>query len=579
MDIVVDKLVEIVKYNNEAIYDYWILISYRESLWKGETFKEAILINIEKKNYHRSNILDQDNFRVKVEIEELRTINFPLGSILNKEGQLLFTPYECSKSEYVYDYEIFINTKKNSLHSLQSIDLIGIDFIQGIPCYLLNSSGIEFLLPVHVFLDFFFYINTDVTNILVNNFDSVKSLYKRDNTLFYSSTIIKQDSIEKLAPYFFTIADSGIEALMKINEHKSDWLNQRKNNVDCKAFIKTNFPFNYALLNVKGMFLTDYNRELEGSRYFLVLAIENIRPFGDQKSFFNTNEIILKDLTDKRSSDFRDEKDVIENNTIMLIDKQIENEGIKLTKDEVNNSLPELESNSIRTKKINFDINYRKLNKEDQEFKYVTNNYVVINSNSTSTNYNEQNSNCNTSKFLAKEEENSFSFFKVFFRAMDIMKSKGYQIKYLMLKEIVNSQITIAPSGLKINKKLNRLKVSICQIEIRGNNYVLIEAEENYYIGMFKSVNNTKFDAHNDTRLFSFLEKVINVHKYNWSRVNSLENNRYQMNDGIKIFMPIEHPKKKAVTLLSENKNSEIIIDLLAMELFDKILNRVKSDF
>ena len=102
MNNIEDRLKEIVMHANDTTFKYWILISYRKSIWKGETFKEAILINVEDPNYLKGNILKKENHKVKLEIEEIRTINFPLGSIFDSLGNLILTPSESSIKKFVY---------------------------------------------------------------------------------------------------------------------------------------------------------------------------------------------------------------------------------------------------------------------------------------------------------------------------------------------------------------------------------------------------------------------------------------------------------------------------------------------
>lgn len=573
---IIDKLVEVTKYEQQAAYEFWILISYRESIWKEETFKEAVLINIEKDNYHRDNILKDSYLQIKIEIEEIRTINFPLGSILDKEGNVLFTPSDCGYDKFIYDYEIFINTQRDILSTLNNEELVNIDFILGVPCYLLKSSGIEYILPIHAVLDFLFYHDTEITNILVNDFDQVDSLSKKSiNTLLFSSSIINQDIVEKIGFYFFTASDKGLKALKNINAHRTVWMNQRKLLQECRAYITTEFAFSPALLKVKGMFLTEYKAK---SRKFLVFGIEEIYPYRNCAPFINVDKIFLEDLTDRRSIEAID-KEYIESSESVSVKVDLKNmENYKLTDLPINNSLPGIENKTLRSKKINLNIQYQKVEKKEQNHNYRANNTVMRNINGVSTNYNDYDTSSAISKIISKVIDTDFSFFKVFFKAMDILSGEGCKVEYLMLNEVMSSNITLLPCSSVSKLNLSYLLISICQIEINQKNYVLIEAGENYYIGMFKCIDNNKFDILKDLRLLTFLRKVINRHDYNWSKINSKENINCQKRDRIKIFRPIVHPSDKARSFLIAKKSTPFIIHELAEKLVEKIRKRIKED-
>ncbi|MDM1397767.1 hypothetical protein HX049_11310 [Myroides odoratimimus] len=573
---IVDELIEVTKYKQEAIHDYWILISYRESIWKEETFKEAILINVEKKNYYRDNILENSNLHIKIEIEEIRTINFPLGSILDKNGKLLCSPLDCGKGQFMYDYEIFINTKKDKLILFNNEESIDFSFIQGVPCYLLKSSGIEFIIPIHTILDFLFYHDTEVTNFLVKDFDLIDSVTKisRD-TLSFSSTIIKQAIVEKISPYFFTSLDTGLNALRSINAHKSVWLNQEKMLEECRAYVTTEFPFSPASLKVRGMFLTKY---LDESRKFLVFGIDDAYPYKSSKPFINVDEILLEDLTDRRSIDVPNAEYQNGSNTRNIKGNFKNEEDYKLTRFPTNNSLPEVESKTLKSKKINFNVKIKKLEKKEQHHKYANNSTIAKEIDGVSTNYNDYDNTTNITRLVTKEIETDFSFFKVFFKAMNLLNEEGCKVEYLMLNGYLNSNITWLSCSSVSKFNISYLLVSICQIEVKGENYVIIEAGKNYYIGMFKCLDGNKFKINNDLRLSTFLSKVINRHDYNWSKINSIENIKFQQRDQIKIFMPFVHPCSKVNELEKERVEAFLIINEMAEKLVDKIKKRVTKD-
>ncbi|TRX34985.1 hypothetical protein FNW52_12655 [Flavobacterium sp. ZT3R18] len=581
-----DKLKEIVKYTNENTFKYWILISYKESIWRGQTFKEAILINIKELKYNKENIFRKDNLKVCVEIEEIRTINFPIGSIVDSFGNLILTSNQSFSIKNVYSNTVLIDPYKDVIAPFDNAETFDTDFIDGVPCYYKrfvkkveigkeNPSSITYIIPVHPILDFFFYTNTRVTNILTNDFESIFHLIKKEpDILLYPSTIINEDSAKFIGKYFFTKYSAGRKALMKINEHHSEWINQAKNKEQSKAYINTSLPFGIKTnLNVNGIYLTDFN---SNEKKFLVLSILDARPLDNEKSFFEIKKINLFDLTDKRSTDSRESKPEVK------YDKKTIQEGWEdqvkskeLSDEPVNNSLPEVENDIINSRKFNSDLEFEKAPRLDQLNKYF-NEYLFKDIEKLSINYNEQNGNSKTARYQAIEEE-SFSFFKVFFKAIELLEKNRYSISYLTLSDKdVNPRLTIAPSGLETKIRLRSLVISICQIKNENyGNYILIESGENKHIGMFRCTNNNSFNLVGDIRIKSFLEKVINVHDYNWSKVNSKENSNFQSQENIRIFRPIEHEITKLNSLRKVGKTDTDIIYILASTLAYKIEGRI----
>ena len=595
MDNIEVSLKEIINYTNEDTFKYWILISYRASIWRGETFKEAVLINIKKHTYWRDNILDENNLTVIVEIEEKRTINFPLGSIFDSLGNLINNASQSLNKDGIYAYNVWIDPYEDFINPFVNNENFNTDFINDVPCYYkrveqsskLKDTNIEippttFIIPVHSILDFFFYENTNVTNILANNFESIRSLKCFEpNILSYPSTIINRDAAESIGKYLFTKYNSGYKALNKINDHQSEWLNQAKRNELCRAYVKTNLPFSIKTkLSIKGIFLTERDSK---DKKFLVFSIEEATPVQSDKSFFEISKLILIDLTDKRSSDSSDSKPVKEYNGVINQNGQYDHlENQELSNDPVNNSLPEVENDTIKNKKFRSDLDFDKLPRLDQLNKYVKNKNILLDIKQLSTNYNEQSGNSETAKYQAIEEK-SFSFFKVFFQAMELLRKEGNSVGYLSLNEMhLYSRLTIASSETKIKSGRRSLVVCICQVKIESSNYVIIESGENKYIGMFSCTNNYSFEIKGDIRIKTFLEEVLNIHNYNWSKINVEMNSDFQKKHNIKIFRPIEHEMKK-YQLLSrghgiEKKEYHEIINILAANLAKKIKIRALKD-
>ncbi|BFM44097.1 hypothetical protein CFS9_27380 [Flavobacterium sp. CFS9] len=577
------QLKEIAKYINGKSFKYWILISYRRSVQGTQTFKEAVLINIEKLNYLKDNIFRKDNPRIILEIEEIRTVNFPLGSIFDCSGNLLMVPIESSIKNYVYKNSILIDPYNDFVQPFDKDEIFDTEFIHGVPCYYKKreEKNTIFIIPVHVILDFFFYTDTYTTNILVNNFSAVEKLEKIiPNILLYPSTLINQDSAKKIGKYFFTKYNDGYRALKRIHAHEKEWLNQAKNNLDRKAYITTNLPFGIkTYLSVIGIYLTDKDSK---DKFFLVFAIEEAKPVDERKPFFEQDEIFYLDLNDKRSTGLRDEKEVVQRDrSVNRIIKENYEENEELSNDSVNNSLPLVTNETIKNNKFSIAPEFKKLDRIDQLKKYITNKTVLKENNKVGFNYTEESSLSDTARYQAIESKTESLFFRVFFKAIEFLKNEGYTASYLLLdNKGLNPRLTIVPSGVKVRKNLMSLVASICQIEIGGYNYTVIEAGENHYIGMFACTNNYKFNSICEIRIKDFLEKVINKHNYNWSKVNEKENSNFQKESNIKILRPIEHERKKCELLRKgeEKKTENEIIDFLAARLAGKIKKRILND-
>ncbi|MEO8253809.1 MAG: hypothetical protein ABI554_05420 [Flavobacterium sp.] len=577
----VDRLKEILKYSDNSKYNYWILISYKLSIRRaGVTFKETLLINIKEPKYNKNNIFDINNSRVTIEIEEARTIEFPTGSIVNRYGVLVKTPSGTSNGDYIYDKDVWFNPKEDNPILFDRDENFDIDFIKGVPCYYKRveqspKSKAEkkpsipptnFVIPIHLLLDFFFYQNTYVTNVLVNDFEKISHLKKIEpDILVYSSDHIRTAAAETIGEFLFTENDSGLNALMEINKHSVEWLNQAKRGEKSRAYIRTIFPFNIMTkLSLRGIYLTETS---SSERTFLAFSITKAVPLDESKSFFTIDdELKLVDLADKSSTDEKDNKDIIEYNSITSIGQ--EKESTELSNNPTNNSLPESINDNVKNNKFKSGLKKQKIKRVDQLNQYVKKDTIIKEIEEISINYMEQTGNGLVSQYQAVEWQN-FSFFDVFHKAIELLRLEDFIVDYLKIdKELTNFN----------SSKYRFLNIKGCQVETENKSYIIVESGANKYIGMFRCVNFQRFDLENDIRIESFLRSVINDYNYSWSKVNSIYNAYFQNGASIKIFRPMEHETSRLSQLLQEGKNVEDVINSLAMKLVKKIKERISED-
>lgn len=561
------------------INDYWLLVCFGHVYYKPESDffeRDIIFVSIKQNQYQHPTFWNKERV-VRIAIREDYTINFPLGTIFNWEGEVVRIPSKEEKT--IYAKEVILSNNFNfqdkGLRDILRNTSFPIDILNKISdstgfykYYYPKKNKDTVIIPSIVIAKFFYYCTSSIISLILSNrfSDGIVSIERTQYgmTIVYNSDIIKQDDALILGRYALTNgAEKGYNILQKaISFFHETLINEEKKGKPLVADINFPLPFSFPLrATLVGQYIEKDT--------FMAYEITKTRPYNDKmKSFFSDEKILLLDQNDKRSSIERENKEIRPGTNIKGLNKRKLDNAIEETSPTIN-SLSEL---TVSTQSRNFfwdSPDVKKIDKDDQLYKYICEKLIVKEHSGYSLKHNIE---ANRDELKARKTRFSLDVeiehFNVLFEALkEISSEKNYGIKFHTINDSTDEYF----STIKFRKKDEDIKVVIASINLFNKQFVIVDPGPNLKIGIFRNYN-IPFNEKNDSKLTEILTFMLNKYFFRWSDFyynekegNLLKKQKFEMlleQKRIKVLQPFKHINK-------ENLN---------IDLANRIRNRIVKD-
>lgn len=554
----------------------WFLFHYGKTYFnsnKNRLYRECYFKSIDEKSPYYIKGWDKSSDMKKIDIPETSVYYYPLGSVFSSKGRYLSTISSSSgknKGHFIKNIKLSSNGNykssefkeklQDSLYPLLEPNLESA--YSDSPYYYGEKEEfgrkVEVIVPIQVITSYFFYLSPIcIYNILNEDLDvgikdPVFDVFPP--VLPYRSNVIREKEVRTLGRYYFTTTrDYSIKCLKAINSRfRKAMINNKKLKGEFgNHYIKSAIPFK---LNCYFDFIGFYIDERDAKRQrFIVLGVHEIR-VSKKDGFFKFENFNIDDLNDKRSTANREGKDEYGYTAIKPDYSGFRNE---FKGEEVNSDfkpLDKIESNGRNQFMKTPDIS--KLDRTDQNYKYILENLILKPVAGISDNYGNQSSGSEYQKYNEVSQISLNDFFEVTMKAMSFLEKQGADVKTIKLKDN-DGVFSYAPIA---NQYYDRLL--IFQISVQGYNYCLIDAGYGKLMGVFRYVNfDLEFKVYDDSNLTLLIIDLIEKENFNFSNIRKI-----QKYNGFYFLEPFRHLEKKF-----RNSDIEAKAKNLARRMIDKI--------
>jgi hypothetical protein len=567
------KLKELKQHSQKG--DYWLLF-YFGALEKKSSpdsyYRSLYLVKLEGKNYCNPIAWSKLNKFVQVSIKEQNTVSFILGDIFDWEGTRIrelninHLNRKSVKGGWIGEDKIYTQNIAlfNEINSYQGdvIDLFDKTYIpvekfktdlkeSRIFKYPNYKSDRYTIIPSLLIAKSFYYHSSNCVNFILSN-----RLWEgfpektEDGIIKFDSQIIKYDDAEFLGQYFDVI-ENEYSAFRKLNEsintyHREIINKSKEENLPLKSDILYQFPFDFVLnVEIIGQYI--------GPNIFLAYDILSANPRNVKKKFHSNEDIKLEDINDKRSTDERDNKP----RKPYKPQPKKKGENADNANDEpTDDSLGEDE---IRGRSNFFIGKHPKaiiLDRKDQKNKYEPEGSRPPKTIGGKSLNKDKKPGSGTQKSNITVDETIHIFKSAIKQIKD--ENSPLEMKYLIYGENNSAHPFSYAKKVKIDGRLIRIvkKFMIVSFSLDEKELCFVDSGEGISIGVFQNLG-ANFKEENDSRLNSFIYRMITTYYFIWSFSNDDNKNEELQNDfNVKLFNTLKHRDVTKVKPASEEETA-----------------------